>query len=82
MHPQKAQNLYRNCATESRAGVKEQKPPARGGFTPSKQPAGRSLFEAQERIPTSAEVGSRLCLENPQTLKSLIKLYRYFFDKN
>jgi hypothetical protein len=22
------------------------KPPARGGFTPSKQPAGRSLFEA------------------------------------
>ena len=23
------------------------KPPTRGGFTPSKQPAGRSLFEAQ-----------------------------------
>ena len=48
----------------SGAGSEGVKPPARGGFTPSKQPAGRSLFEAQERIPTSAEVGSRLCLEN------------------
>ena len=27
--------------------VKEQKPPARGGFTPSEPPAGRSRFEAQ-----------------------------------
>ena len=66
-----------------RGGGKERKPPVRGGFTPSKQPAGRSLFEAQKRIPHSAECGSRLCLENPQTLKSLIKLSSCFtFNKN
>jgi hypothetical protein len=29
-------------------GAKEQKSPARGDFTPSKPPAGRSRFEAQE----------------------------------
>ena len=30
--------------------MKEQKPPARGGFTPFKQPTGRRLFEAQEKF--------------------------------
>jgi len=48
--------------------VKEQKPPARGGFTPSKQPAGRSLFEAQESIPHSAECGKGFALD-PQAFE-------------
>ena len=38
---------------------------------------GRRRFEAQRRVPPSAEGGSRLCLENPQTLKSLIKLFSF-----
>ena len=36
-------------------GVKERKPPARGGFTPSKRSAGRRPFEAQGDVSPSAE---------------------------
>ncbi len=39
--------------------MKERKPPARGGFTPSETPAGRRRFEAQKEVPPSAEGGKR-----------------------
>ena len=56
--PAEKRKLYRNRAPRrGRAGVKERKPPGKGGFTPSKQPAGRSLFDAQKSIPRSAERG-------------------------
>ena len=40
-------NLYRKTRVEYARGVKERKPPARGGFTPSTMSAGRRHFEAQ-----------------------------------
>jgi hypothetical protein len=42
-----------------RRGMKEQKSPARGDFTPSEPSTGRRRLEAHESIPTSAEVGLR-----------------------
>jgi len=51
--------------------MKEQKSPARGDFTPSEQPAGRSLFEAQEDVSRSAERDLRLCLKKPQTFEKV-----------
>ena len=35
--------------------LKEQKPPARGGFTPSEMSAGRRHFEAYKRVSPSAD---------------------------
>ena len=39
--------------------AKERKPPAREGFTPSKQPTGRSLFEAHGKFCTALAVFRR-----------------------
>ena len=55
-----------NARPRRARGVKERKPPGKGGFTPSKQPAGRSLFDAQKSIPRSAERVLGLCPNNPR----------------
>ena len=59
-------------------GVKERKPPAKGRFY-SFQTVGRGAACLKRKgVSTSAEVDLRLCLKNPQTLKSLIKLLFFF----
>jgi len=58
-------------------GVKEQKPPRGEVFAPSEQTTGRRLFEAQRRVPPSAEGGKGYApLMAPPFEKGGRKLFR------
>ena len=53
-------------------GVKERNPsPEVEGLTPSEQPTGRRLFEAQGGVSPAAAGDLRLCLKKPQTFEKV-----------
>ena len=62
--------------------VKERKTPARGVFTPSKQPAGRSLFETQVIFRPLRRSSRALPLTHELFEKVRSKLPAIFFNKN